>query len=276
MANNRENGNKKRAGILIVMLVLILAIGATAGISLAKYISSVTVETKTATVAKWGYTITADANNLFGESYGEVGTTKLAKVSGTNTVVVKGSSTSGAIVAPGTTGYMTLKLQGTSEVNALLTIDVTDFETIALANSDGKGNAYKPIDWTVNQTAVTSGSAKSDLAAAIAGAIQSKVQAGSISAPAGKKVTATASGSKVTVELPANTRFGTNGLELKISWTWAFSKGSENDRLDTILGQIADNKGATGNVLGIYAGTVYEVSVGLEATFVQTQDTYAR
>ena len=274
MENNRENKRKTRISIVAMILVLLIAIGSVAGITLAKYITSATVTTQTATVAKWGYTLTADTTNLFGVSYGEVDdTTRLAKVSGSNTVVAQGSSNSGAIVAPGTTGYMMLKLQGVAEVNAKLTIDVTDFETVTLANSDGQGNDYKPLKWTVNNTAVTNGSAKSNLAAAIAIAIESELQANNISVPEGKKVTVTVSESKVTVQLPANTSFGENGIELKILWTWDYTGGSENDKLDTILGQIAD-----GNVndqdFGQYVGSIYTVSIGLQATFEQTQDTY--
>ncbi|MCH5156805.1 MAG: hypothetical protein J1G02_02880 [Clostridiales bacterium] len=269
MENKKDNKNTKRIGIAIIVLLLLLAIGATAGITLAKYISSATVQSQTATAAKWGYTLTADASGMFGTNYGAV-KDNFATVVESGGVVV--SSTSNAnVVAPGTKGEAKLVLNGSGEVNAVLTITVSDsFKTIHL--TDNNGLNYYPVKWKVNGTEVTAESntmGANDFAKAIVTALN---KTGVL--PTG--ITATAKNNVVTVELPANTNI--TDLKLEISWEWAYrtaksgSSGEYYDAEDTILGQIAQaGKIETTGSLSGYAGSSWQLAFGFSADIEQVQ-----
>ena len=90
-----KNKTKKRLGVVAAMLGLVVAIGAVAGNTLAKYISSVKVESEVATVAQWGYTVTANASDLFSKTYAG---NKIA-ASNADSLDVKATA---KVVAPGT------------------------------------------------------------------------------------------------------------------------------------------------------------------------------
>ena len=255
-----DNKTKKRIGIVAIMLVLLLAVGATAGITLAKYISSATVSSKTATAAKWGYTLTADASGLFGTKYGAV-EDSFAKVVSDNGVVV--SSSSNDVVAPGTKGEATvLTINGTSEVDAVLTIDVSSFQTIHLIK--GSDVNYYPIKWKVNGSEVGSNNVvtANDFATAIANALKAK------------SLTVNTTGAVVTVNLPANVS-SIDNFQLTISWEWALqnakSGGGNYDAEDTILGQIANAGGTTDNAFTAYAGSTWQIVLGMSASIEQVQ-----
>ena len=92
METNKDNKRKTRIGIVAIILVLLVAVGSVIGITLAKYVTSSDITTQTATVAKWGYTITADSSSLlFGTNYGSVSDNFATKVAGGG-VVVSGTS----------------------------------------------------------------------------------------------------------------------------------------------------------------------------------------
>lgn len=261
---NNDNKTKKRIGIVAIMLVLLLAVGATAGITLAKYISSATVQSQTATVAKWGYTLTADGSGLFGTNYGNVSDNFATKVSDNGVVV---SSTSNNVVAPGTKGSATiLTINGSSEVDAVLTIDVSNFQTIHL--TDGSSLNYYPIKWKMNGTEIGTSNVvtANDFASAIATALQ--VQGVLTGA------TVKVDNSIVTVNLPASTA-SINNFQLTLSWEWALSTPKDSsgyyDAEDTILGQIANAGGTTGAAFTAYNGSVWQINLGLSASVEQVQ-----
>lgn len=234
-----KNKTKKRVGIVAMMLVVIVAIAATAGTTLAKYISSVNISSQSATAAQWGYTISANTTSMFGDAYGEIiDTTSHAEVSGRNTVAV--SATTGKnIVAPGTKGKMSLTVNGTAEVNAVLTLNLGNvFETVRLF--DEAGTDYYPINWYVggvavkedydHKTAVTA----ADFATAIKTAVEKAVEGN-------ENVKVATEGNSVIVFLPANTQL--KGLDLSISWDWDFEtlKDVEGDYNieDTLIGLLS-------------------------------------
>lgn len=287
-----EKKNKKRLGIVVVMLVLILAIGATAGTTLAKYISSASHDSS-ATVAKWGYTLSVDAGDLFGESYGKVDkNTSLAGVSDKKTVVVSAAAEHN-VVAPGTTGSMTIILKGTAEVNAKLTIDVNNFQTVVLSDKENKLDSdYYPLKWTVNETDVdtTEKNKASALGDAIADALNDLLS--DIETPEyteGYQLEAVNKKGVVTVNLPAGTSLGEDGITLTISWKWEFENGDMN-AADTLLGYIAAGMDYSEikNIEQVQSccatkaeynrfvnNSLTEAKLELSITFEQTQEVYA-
>lgn len=241
-----ENKTKKRLGIVAIMLVLLLAIGATAGTTLARYISSAKVESQTATVAKWGYTLTADTSKMFGEKYGDAAE-QLAKVVSDNAVVA--SARSKNVVAPGTEGSMTIQILGSSEVNAQLELDLTDaFSTIYLkkgATADGdKDNGtvntgaitYYPIKWAVAIGATATSFESKDITSAkdLGDLVVKAVE---------NKFTAKNEAGKVTIQIPANSVNLKTNNQITIAWKWDLGSTNVNDKdniNDTILGYLAD------------------------------------
>lgn len=279
----KNKQTKKRFGVLAVMLMLIVAIGATAGTTLAKYISSATVNSQQATVAMWGYTVTAGTDNLFSNQYGDV-SGNWAKASTTG-VVVKASG-SGNVVAPGThytngtnteATMLTINGANTSEVSAKLTIDLTGFSTIVLKKSTT--DIYYPVKWTVNGTAQTSDiTSANDLAALIKSVLVADTTATWATA-----TTVSTDGAKVVVSLPAGTAAISN-YSLKLGWSWEYENSSAdtakvNNAYDTILGYIANGTttgtyvyGGTTYNLADYATSVTTLSFALSATIEQVQD----
>ena len=248
----KNKQTKKRLGVLAVILMLIVAIGATAGTTLAKYIYSATVS-DSATIAKWGYTVSANTVNLFSTTYN-------AKkiVSGGDSLDVNATAN---VVAPGTSndaannGEMTITLNGSADVAAKLTLDFSGFKTVWL-NYNNEATYY-PIKWYINDTLVQHTEENNEKTNAvdaqdIATAVAAKLPSG-----------ATAKDGVVTLALPAGTTnvFGTTGTTLKIKWVWEFTQektaavgeaGKEGykpatyyDIEDTILGALAAGKTTT-------------------------------
>lgn len=259
MEKNKAKQGKKRLGIVALVLLLILAIGATAGTTLAKYITSGDAVSNQATVAQWGYTFTAATGSLFGEKYDKTGA-----VTTDGTAVIVSAATGKNVVAPGAKGEATLfAINGTSEVDAQLIFDITEFQDVVLKISEGTD--YLPLAWKLNDAQITLGDKK-----AFADAVAKIFTDKSLTA------TVAADGSKVTVNLPANTEaFKESGVSLKFSWEWAFGEEdanvSGNDANDTILGHIAAYNDAATYEDGKYAGTTTEVKIGFKATVVQVR-----
>lgn len=225
---------KKRLGLVAVLLVLILAIGAAAGTTLAKYISSATKDSETATVAEWGYTISTGTKDLFSTQYDQ---TKIVEANN-GTLDVKASA---KVVAPGTSssdaeGTMTITIIGSAQVDAKLEINVGAFETVWLkANTDANAaltNDYYPLEWKVNTTTVSTATEPNN--ATLATAIKDALNVGGV-LPQG--ITASIDSKKpnvITVDLPESTNLN---VSLTISWVWQFN--NNHDVEDTILGWLA-------------------------------------
>lgn len=258
MENKKTNSIKKKLGIVAVMLVLVLAIGATAGTTLARYISSATVESQVATVAKFGYTFTADTSKMFGTAYGNADTDSRTWVNQGDLVL---SSSAKNLVAPSATGYMTLKLQGSAEVSSELVLDFSkgSFETVSLTGGIVDGTYY-PIKWASKVGNDVSALAvdeydnddvadATDLASIVAAAIE---DAG---------YTVVLDDDKVYVRIPANTDLTVKGSVITIGWMWDFHVDDTTDIYDSILGYKA-----YGQLAGDYAfstdGTVDYTDLG--------------
>ena len=145
--NNAKNMKKFRKPLVIVAMVLMVALVCGMGaMTYSKYISSAEQNDVTATAAQWGIVITANADDLFATDYSDDNAdTYATKVA--NGVAVNAAA-SGDIVAPGTTGSMTISVDGVTEVRARLVIDL-NFESHIYYES------YYPIEWALTKTAPT-------------------------------------------------------------------------------------------------------------------------
>lgn len=207
MKNTRKN---KKTPYLVVTLACALLVTGLGGATLAKYITEKDVDSASATVAKWGYVITANPENLFASAYDETG------VANTNGVSVKASS--GEVIAPGTNGSMTFSVIGQAEVAAKTVFEVQSSSDVCYAleavQDGAEAVVYNPIVWTL-----TEGS--------------TEVESGTLA----EVVTAI---NKLGKEYKAG---DVVNLTYTLSWAWAFSVNGQNDAYDTYLGNIVANVG---------------------------------
>lgn len=229
----KENKKMKKGFLIGALAVLLGVVGYTGGQTFAKYISTMETESATATVAKWGYTLSADASNLYGKQYVNDGSVTLATVDDDATAEIVVQGTSGDKVAPGTTGKATFSVQGQPEVLSKLTVTsaVTD-----ISLSDGT-NTYLPLKWSVTGTAKVGGTNH----------LTSDIQDGTA-----QQVKEFLDGLS-TATIPANTLVDIN---LTISWEWVFEGVASTqvldlftaDASDTLTGDEADTVLANGGV----------------------------
>lgn len=228
----KETNTRKKSvilGAIMVMLIAVIAFGAT---TFAKYITSDTTDAQTARVAKWGFTVAVNADDLFSDAYNQG-----AKVGYTETSIdVKADTASTKIVAPGTHGSMSFTIDGTAEVLSKLDISMSEAQDITLYTSTTEDGAttvtevYKPLKWTLkkkgvdnNFAAVTNceNVALSTIKTTLEGYSQNSIAVGA--AP-------------------------TNKGEYTLEWAWSFEDSTvENkDTYDTILGQLINGTTVTG------------------------------
>lgn len=197
---------------LIVMVALVLGMGA---MTYSKYVTKSSTEAQTATAAKWGYVINLDASKLFGKNYTNTNTesSKLATVVTENGVAVKANSTTN-VVAPGTTGSVTVGISGGADVKAQI---LFGFEIVA--NKNISLGTYEPIKWTLKkgETVIITPCKTSELKTKLEGLDD-----------ANKVIDA---GNQA-------------DINYTLSWEWDFeeTEGSENNIKDTIIGYKAANK----------------------------------
>ena len=211
--NTIEKKNLKKKILMVTGLALLLGlVGYTGGSTYAKYVTSAAPVSQTATVAKWGYTVSVDGTKFLGNQYVEDGTAnEVSVLPGTtgagSTVTINGSSN---LVAPGATGSFELHVNGSAEVLAELSL-VATCQDVYL-------NDYHPIAWTVE---ALEGSAALDLTGA-------------------DDVVTTQELADGLEDLSDTYAPGTTvNLNYRFTWSWAFE--SSNDELDTQLGTLANN-----------------------------------
>lgn len=226
----KSKKNNKRLGIVLVALMMIVAIGATAGYTLARYITTGS-QSAQATVAKWGVTITATGSDeIFGSMY------KNAEIKKTeeNDLSVKATAT---VVAPGTKGSVEFTINGQPDVKSQLLIALGNDFSVAYLEYE-KGKYYYPMKWTVgtentvtvsNEETLDPAAYVAELKTALTNAVKTEL-GGSDTFAAGATLT---------------------GKKVKISWEWALytETGSESaktedakiNEYDTILGNLASS-----------------------------------
>ncbi len=153
MNTNKKVDRRRKTLVVMAIFLMVLLVGLMGGLTYSKYISTTTVNDTNATVASWGYVVTVDTKDLFGEEYAKDGATNSAVVADPGTVIVS-ATTGKSVVAPGAKGEMTITVNGTAEVLAELTISLTLDTDIVLIGTTKSGDTttsveYKPIKWTL-------------------------------------------------------------------------------------------------------------------------------
>ena len=247
-----QNVLKNKKVVMIVAMVLMVALVAGMGaMTYSRYVSSANMDkAATATVAKWGYVVKFDTTNMFGANY-ELKANNLAVVKNEGNDVVSAVATD-FIVAPGTSGYMTIKVDGVAEVLAQLSVKVAEGYkdiTLFLADdgNDETKDVYMPVKWTLKDgDNVVNGCNKTTLEE-----IKKQLVLYSTDIEVGQALDKT----------------------LTIEWEWALDSG--NDDLDTILGLLAASKSLSTEqsaLLKADATHITSITFDLSATVKQIQD----
>lgn len=202
--SERKNNRSKAVIIIVAMLLMVALVVGMGAMTYSRYITSESTGSQTATVAKWGFVVTVDANNLLGKNY-DKGSGDLATIVTSDGVAVSASS---SVVAPGTTGSMTITVSGRAEVLAQLKISSSGDE-IRLGD-------YRPIKWTLK---------KGD---AVVGTDGNKLENLTL-AQLNDKISQT------------NEKFTPNpstdySVTYTLSWKWDFGSDDETNAKDTIIG----------------------------------------
>lgn len=243
---NTRKKNNLRSMIIVALLLLLVAVIGFGGYTLSKYVSNKTSGGK-AQVAKWGYTVEADATKLFGTNYKFV--TDSSVVTGETANLTVSSSSTANLVAPGTSGSMTFSVKGTAEVLAKVDIEFTVVKDIVLNyKKGGTAGTYKPVKWTLKKGATTlvDGKTLADVANELNDADKYDI----------------------TYE-PNSTEIND---EYTLSWSWAFEDATkaENNDLDTLLGMLAKENTVTANgEYKVEAGTSTDIEFTLKISVTQ-------
>lgn len=242
-----QNVLKNKKVVMIVAMVLMVALVAGMGaMTYSRYVSSADMgPAATATVAKWGYVVTFQADNMFPSLYETDGVPAAPAfaVKAAEGDDVVSATANGAIVAPGTKGSMNIVVSGVAEVLAQFKISLVDCADVSLVKADG--TTYNPIKWTLTNGATT------------------VVNRGSLTELAEELSDYT---KKIAPSATISDTF-------TITWEWDLDSG--NDDLDTILGLLAAGKSlTTEQAAKVKTGTtpVTTISFDLSAEVKQIQD----
>jgi hypothetical protein len=211
---------KKRSLFIVVAMVLLLAVVlGMGGTTFAKYITTAKDDSNTATVAKWGYSVSVNAQNLFSDAY-------KGDVAVENTVDGLEVDAAATAVAPGTKGSFAIDVTGTAEVLSKITFAFTAGSDVVLKEDDCAGfvdaldEDYYPVKWTVTDNKGTPADPSDDAV------VQAATNLAGLKAFFDGK---TAANSALGPNTPTN-------IHWTISWEWAFT--GQNDEADTRLGDI--------------------------------------
>ena len=272
---------KLASGLLVLCLLTTCVIGAT----LAKYTTAGS-GADTARVAKWGVTISA-SGSLFGKAYASnsAGANANEIVASSTNVL---SSNTQNVVAPGTknTTGLNFTVSGTPEVAYSLTVASNTAKDIylkagtygymvavTLKNGDDLEGLYLKSDDT-SYTKQTTGTYSSgdyyklvEVATASADYYPISWSMGgntytSLSNPSTGLVKALIALSQPTVNAGVNV-----AINKTITWAWEFHVSDNNDKLDTLLGDLMANNVYTSDkalVVSTDSGTTYKAAVEVE------------
>ncbi len=247
--NAQKKDNRKSIFVIGLLLLLVAVIGF-GGYTLSKYVTKKEAKGN-ASVAKWGFTVNADATNLFGAKY-KYDTAKNSSVATTDdtaTFTVKADDNTNR-VAPGTTGSMTFTIGGTAEVKAAIAIEMTGIKDVSLKyTADGVTGAqeYNPVKWTLKKGE---------------NVLVDNLTLAKIAEELNKDVY------DATIN-PGDSY--ANAATYTIEWKWDFEGG--NDALDTFLGTIAHTPSTTtyGNYTKV-ADTSTEIAFDLKISITQVKE----
>ena len=200
------NKKQKRTATIASMAALLAVVLGMGGQTFAKYISTKTVS-DTATVAKWGYVVNANASNLgFSKFYKDVA---LSENDATATVASSGDAN---VVAPGTTGSVRVTVTGEAEVDAKILFAASGTNISVKSTKGADSTYYYPIKWTLTKNSNplnTPSNDKDSLADVITALNDASEEVREANSPRVNDV-------------------------YEISWAWAYE--GQNDTLDTYLG----------------------------------------
>ena len=250
--NAQKKDNRKSIFVIGLLLLLVAVIGF-GGYTLSKYVTKKNAS-GSASVAKWGFTVSADAKNLLGQEYKYDGTNSTVNAGG-DKVTVKANTSAGNIVAPGTTGSMTFTIGGTAEVKATIAVDMKVTSDVVLkykttAAPEETPVEYYPVKWALKKTVDTTTTTvvenrtlaqlKDDLAT-----LNATVEAGAAYA---------------------------NAATYTIEWAWAFEVDEATNELDTFLGKIANDADATDDKYTKQDGTSTAFNFTLDISVTQEKE----
>lgn len=242
--NTQKNSNKKSVFVIALLLLLVAVIGF-GGYTMSKYISSKS-DNGTASVAKWGFEVTANGDGLFGKEYKyDAGKNASIVNNAAGVSLTVKADNEESRVAPGTTGSMTFSIGGTAEVKSKIEVSLTGNDVVlkytTATVTDGE---YAPVKWTLKKIGGTgtllNGGTFAQLTTELA---------------------------KLNATVEANAAYANAG-EYTIEWAWAYESG--NDALDTFLGTIANTPATTTD--GTYTkatGTTTAISFNLSVSVTQ-------
>ncbi len=247
---NTKKDNRKSIFVIALLLLLVAVIGF-GGYTMSKYISSKNKE-GSASVAKWGYTITADTTKLFGDEY-------VAGVIGDATaegavITAKADTTNRFIVAPGHSGSMTFTVKGTAEVKAKISLSFVNTPDEIVLNYTKSGAAevknYYPVKWTLTKKNKDGDS--TTIAEGKLSEIEEKLK--------GADYTGTTYDAGADVE-----------DVYTLSWSWAFENTDDDaNSLDTLLGWTASGATVPDDYgFAVAAGTSTDIAFALNISVEQ-------
>lgn len=267
--NAQKKDNRKSIFVIGLLLLLVAVIGF-GGYTLSKYVTE-KKEGGTASVAKWGFTVKSNSDNLLGPDY-KYDTSKSNSVKNNTegaTLTVSANSVAGGtrsnLVAPGTTGSMTFEIGGTAEVKATVNIDMTVNSDVVLkyktAANEPTALEYNPVKWTLKKLNAT-GTYE----------VVQNADGKSLENVTLAEIATELNGYDETVD--ANGTYAHAG-SYTIEWVWAFDGTAENanaDKLDTLLGWKASNTDIpTDYGFTVEAGTQTTINFALNISITQEQ-----
>lgn len=248
--NAQKKDNRKSIFVIGLLLLLVAVIGF-GGYTLSKYVTKKNASGK-ASVAKWGFKVSADASNLLGKEYKYNGAN--STVNGDQGITVKAKTSEGNIVAPGTAGSMTFTIDGTAEVKAAIEVKMNVTSDVVLkykttAAPEETALVYNPVKWALKKTV---------------GATTTTVVENQTLAQLRDEL------AKLNATVEAGADYA-NAATYTIEWAWAFEVDEATNRLDTFLGKIAHDKDATDDTYTKQDGTstTFEFTLDISVTQVK-------
>ena len=250
--NAQKKDNRKSIFVIGLLLLLVAVIGF-GGYTLSKYVTKKNAS-GSASVAKWGFTVSANATNLLGSEYKYDGTNSTVNAGG-DKVTVKANTSAGNIVAPGTTGSMTFSIGGTAEVKAKIEVKMNVTSDVVLkykttAAPEATPVEYYPVKWALKKTvdATTTTVAENKTLAEL------KTELAKLNATVG-----------------AGEAYA-NAATYTIEWAWAFEVNEDTNELDTFLGKIANKADATDDKYTKQDGTSTAFNFTLDISVTQEKE----
>lgn len=203
-----------------IMLVLVLMSSSVISGTFAKYVTEGSA-TDTARVAKWGVTVTAENNTMFGSAYKSAdGTVSTSYTAATDSVHAENGTD--YVVAPGTNGELSsITIAGKPEVD----VKVEYVGTVDLANWTVNGDFYCPLVFVITDRN---------------GNVEATIDGFTYTEEAVLETAIATYINNFSEKYEANTDLSNvEDGSLNISWEWPFYISDERDVKDTALGDAA-------------------------------------